>query len=330
MDLSVLPNNNHPEKFLQLNVKSLPMNPAFAQATFSAGAALSGQRQWQNRVYQQNNNNDCFDWRGLKEKKALTDTYGRKSVAGSPVLIDKALGKHITTVTLKSKIKSNPLFSDIRTVDGWEKRKTQPSWTVQEYDRHSVHSNLEDYLKEDPSNLNFWMEDLYTPGYDSLLKKTEMEQKRNKIIKIVTLILVLVCVVIVIVTVPVLVTQAGHPLANPPDKMGYEIKVIQTSAEGEEPLAAVAPPPPRPCAGPTRTALSVTSLRGDEYLYQQLACSEKRRNQRRGPGRAQTYLPLTSSCEQNGEPGWEEEEEEERDLREKWKLALGRSLMLMR
>ncbi|MBN3310698.1 MNARL protein, partial [Amia calva] len=215
MDLSVLPNNNHPEKFLQLNVKSLPMNPAFAQATFSAGAALSGQRQWQNRVYQQTLRNSSSHIVTLsrfsnflqKEKKALTDTYGRKSVAGSPVLIDKALGKHITTVTLKSKIKSNPLFSDIRTVDGWEKRKTQPSWTVQEYDRHSVHSNLEDYLKEDPSNLNFWMEDLYTPGYDSLLKKTEMEQKRNKIIKIVTLILVLVCVVIVIVTVPVLVTQ---------------------------------------------------------------------------------------------------------------------------
>ncbi|XP_006626987.1 major intrinsically disordered NOTCH2-binding receptor 1-like [Lepisosteus oculatus] len=195
MDFSVLPNNNHPEKFLQLEVKSLPISPAMAQAGFAAGAALSGHRQWQNRVYLQ------------REKRNLNDSYGWKSTEGSPVLVDKSLGKHITPVTLKSKIKRNPLYSDIRTVDGWESKKTQPSWTIQEYDRHSLHSNLAGYLKEDPSNLSFWMEDLYTPGYDSLLKKKENELKRNKICKIITLISVLICIFIVIVTVPIVVTK---------------------------------------------------------------------------------------------------------------------------
>ncbi|MBN3318354.1 MNARL protein, partial [Atractosteus spatula] len=213
MDFSVLPNNNHPEKFLQLEVKSLPISPAMAQAGFAAGAALSGHRQWQNRVYLQ------------REKRNLNDSYGWKSTEGSPVLVDKSLGKHITPVTLKSKIKRNPLYSDIRTLDGWESKKTQPSWTIQEYDRHSLHSNLAGYLKvnmilvrlgydknnilfqEDPSNLSFWMEDLYTPGYDSLLKKKENELKRNKICKIITLISVLMCIFIVIVTVPIVVTK---------------------------------------------------------------------------------------------------------------------------
>ncbi|KAK1176300.1 major intrinsically disordered NOTCH2-binding receptor 1-like [Acipenser oxyrinchus oxyrinchus] len=192
MDLSVLPNNNNPEKFLQLNVKCLPVSSSLMQAGFATGAALSGQRYWQNRVYLQ---------------RKTTDTYGRRSTEASPELVDRALGKHITAVTLKSKIKKNPLYSDIRTVDGWENRKTQPSWTIQEYNRQSVHSNLADYQKEDPNELGFWMEDLYTPGYDTLLKNKETEQKRTKICKIITLVSVLSCALIVIITVSVVITR---------------------------------------------------------------------------------------------------------------------------
>lgn len=49
MDLSVLPNNNHPEKFLQLDVGMLPG----AHGLFQVGAAVTSQRHWQNRVYYQ-------------------------------------------------------------------------------------------------------------------------------------------------------------------------------------------------------------------------------------------------------------------------------------
>lgn len=49
MDITVLPNNNHPEKFLQLDVGMLPST----HGMFQIGAALSGQRQWHNRVYSQ-------------------------------------------------------------------------------------------------------------------------------------------------------------------------------------------------------------------------------------------------------------------------------------
>lgn len=49
MDITVLPNNNHPEKFLQLDVGMLPAT----HGMFQIGAALSGQRQWHNRVYSQ-------------------------------------------------------------------------------------------------------------------------------------------------------------------------------------------------------------------------------------------------------------------------------------
>ena len=49
MDISVLPNNNHPEKFLQLDVGMLPAT----HGMFQVGAVMSSQRYWQNRVYSQ-------------------------------------------------------------------------------------------------------------------------------------------------------------------------------------------------------------------------------------------------------------------------------------
>lgn len=65
----------------------------------------------------------------------------------SEEIIDKSLGKHITPVTLKSAIKSNPLYSDIHVEDDWQEKKKTPSWTVQDYDRQSLHSNLASHIK---------------------------------------------------------------------------------------------------------------------------------------------------------------------------------------
>lgn len=55
MDLSVLPNNNHPDKFLQLEVKSLVKNSAFLPASWAKfpEAALPGVQRWHNRIYLQ-------------------------------------------------------------------------------------------------------------------------------------------------------------------------------------------------------------------------------------------------------------------------------------
>lgn len=49
MDISVLPNNNHPEKFLQLDVGMLPASHSMYQFR----ALMSSQKHWQNRVYVQ-------------------------------------------------------------------------------------------------------------------------------------------------------------------------------------------------------------------------------------------------------------------------------------
>ncbi|XP_076019758.1 major intrinsically disordered NOTCH2-binding receptor 1-like [Genypterus blacodes] len=180
MDISVLPNNNHPGKFLQLDVGMLPAT----HGMFQVGSVMSSQIHWQNRVY----------------------------VQGARVgFVDRYLEKHITPVTLKSNIKRNPLFMDIRTMDSEDVEKNKPSWTVQDYDTQTIHGNLADYLKKSPKDLDFWLEELYTPGFDSLLKKKEAEQKRKTLCKILLLVIFSVCVVIVIIVVPVVVAKPRAP-----------------------------------------------------------------------------------------------------------------------
>uniref|UniRef100_A0A8C3AYS3 Membrane integral NOTCH2 associated receptor 2 n=1 Tax=Cyclopterus lumpus TaxID=8103 RepID=A0A8C3AYS3_CYCLU len=176
MDISVLPNNNHPEKFLQLDVGMLPAT----HGMFQVGAVMSSQKHWQNRVYSQKSNN--------------------KTPFGY-------LEKHITPVTLKSNIKRNPLFIDMRAMEAVDNKKSKPSWTVREYDTQTIHGNLDDYLKKTPRDLDFWLEDLYTPGFDSLLKKKEAEHMRKRLCKIMSVIVLAVCAALIVIIVPVMVLQ---------------------------------------------------------------------------------------------------------------------------
>ncbi|XP_058645289.1 uncharacterized protein LOC131548191 isoform X2 [Onychostoma macrolepis] len=71
---------------------------------------------------------------------------GGKLSADSHVFEDRELEKHITPQTLKPKLKQNPLFSHINIID-IEDNKSKPSWTIQDYDRHSAHGQLADYMK---------------------------------------------------------------------------------------------------------------------------------------------------------------------------------------
>ncbi|NWV59231.1 MNARL protein, partial [Malurus elegans] len=107
---------------------------------------------------------------------------------------------------LKSTIKSNPLYSDIHMEDDWEEKQKSPSWTVQDYDRQSLHSNLASHIKENPNDLKFWMGDIYTPGYDTLLKKKEREKKHSKYCRITLLMVLAVCILVTVITLSVLLT----------------------------------------------------------------------------------------------------------------------------
>lgn len=47
------------------------------------------------------------------------------------------------------------------------------------------------------------MEDIYTPGYDSLLKRKEAEFRRAKVCKIGALVVAAACTVILVIVVPI-------------------------------------------------------------------------------------------------------------------------------
>ncbi|KAM9330922.1 major intrinsically disordered NOTCH2-binding receptor 1-like [Gastrophryne carolinensis] len=181
MDLSVLPNNNHPDKFLRLDVKSLLANSKELHS-----------RQWHNKVYLQGDYNVPIE----PPKPAKTER---------PTVIDKTLNEHFTPEILQSTIKSNPLYIDVAK----EKiivTKKQPSWTVQDYEKKAANPKFSPYIKENPNELKFWLEDIYTPGYDSLLKRMEQEKKKSKLCKLLVFLALAVCILIAIVTVTVLFT----------------------------------------------------------------------------------------------------------------------------
>lgn len=77
MDVCALPNNNHPEKFLQLDVGMLPLT--------QVGALMLGQRHWQNRVYVQVGRRSAVGSLAcLRFPGQVKRTGGRCELSGTP------------------------------------------------------------------------------------------------------------------------------------------------------------------------------------------------------------------------------------------------------
>ncbi|ELK30284.1 A disintegrin and metalloproteinase with thrombospondin motifs 19 [Myotis davidii] len=131
MDLSALPNNNHPDKFLQLDVKLLMRNSALLQANLVRfpGGNYPAAQHWQNLIYSQ------------RGKKNITAQRMRGSSVKGAVFIDRP------PPSLSSVLKNNPLYGDVSLEEAMEERKKNPSWTIEEYDKRSLHTNLSGHLK---------------------------------------------------------------------------------------------------------------------------------------------------------------------------------------
>ncbi|XP_027500450.1 major intrinsically disordered Notch2-binding receptor 1 [Corapipo altera] len=124
-------------------------------------------------------------------------------------LIEQVFSPHPYPASLKSHMKSNPLYTDMRLTELAEVKRAQPSWTIEEYTRNSGDKgkiaalDLQTQESLNPNNLEYWMEDIYTPGYDSLLKRKEAEFRRAKVCKIAALITAAACTVILVIVVPI-------------------------------------------------------------------------------------------------------------------------------
>ncbi|XP_068569054.1 major intrinsically disordered Notch2-binding receptor 1 [Cebidichthys violaceus] len=114
---------------------------------------------------------------------------------------------HPFTPPTKAHVKGHPLYTDLRLTSQSHGKCNQLSWTIKDSKRNSGEKAKQltalDLQTQDPNNLEYWMEDIYTPGYDSLLKRKEAEFRRAKMCKIGVLIAAATCTVILVIVVPI-------------------------------------------------------------------------------------------------------------------------------
>ncbi|CAJ1048704.1 major intrinsically disordered Notch2-binding receptor 1 [Xyrichtys novacula] len=125
-------------------------------------------------------------------------------------LVEQVFSPHPFPPSVKAHVKGSPLYTDLRLSSLTEGKRGQPSWTMEEYKRSSGEKgkqltalDLQTQESLNPNNLEYWMEDVYTPGFDSLLKRKEAEFRRAKACKIGALIAAATCTVILVIVVPI-------------------------------------------------------------------------------------------------------------------------------
>ncbi|KAK5600485.1 hypothetical protein CRENBAI_017477 [Crenichthys baileyi] len=72
-------------------------------------------------------------------------------------------------------------------------------WTVDDREARISPLDLQGQESLNPNNMEFWMDDIYTPGYDALLRRKEANLRRLKICKLVALIATVVTIILIIV-----------------------------------------------------------------------------------------------------------------------------------
>ncbi|XP_013983012.1 major intrinsically disordered Notch2-binding receptor 1 [Salmo salar] len=127
-------------------------------------------------------------------------------------LVEQVFSPHPFPPSVKSHMKGSPLYTDLRLTGlSGDGKRGQPSWTIEEYKRNAggekgkqlTALDLQTQESLNPNNLEYWMEDIHTPGYDSLLKRKEAEFRRAKVCKIGALIAAAACTVILVIVVPI-------------------------------------------------------------------------------------------------------------------------------
>ncbi|XP_061555209.1 uncharacterized protein LOC133414090 [Phycodurus eques] len=145
--------------------------------------------------------------KSVLEQRAKIKSSSPASPEDTVVFVDRYLEKHVTPGSLQSIIKTNPLYSLTDTVKIVQKT---PSWTIEEYTTQTSHGKVTDLLQDKektPKELDFWLEDQFTPGFDALLKKKEAQRRRKRLHRLLSVIGLFISVVIVITIVVIVVRE---------------------------------------------------------------------------------------------------------------------------
>ncbi|XP_029288410.1 LOW QUALITY PROTEIN: major intrinsically disordered Notch2-binding receptor 1-like [Cottoperca gobio] len=77
--------------------------------------------------------------------------------------------------------------------------RVRPIWTVDDREARISPLDLQTQESLNPNNMEFWMDDIYTPGYDALLRRKEADLRRAKVCKLLALIATAVVIILIIV-----------------------------------------------------------------------------------------------------------------------------------
>uniref|UniRef100_A0A8C5EIT4 Major intrinsically disordered Notch2-binding receptor 1-like n=1 Tax=Gouania willdenowi TaxID=441366 RepID=A0A8C5EIT4_GOUWI len=99
--------------------------------------------------------------------------------------------------SLASRLTSGKVI-DPRLAEG----RGRPVWTVDDREARISPLDLQGQEILNPNNMEFWMDDCYTPGYDALLRRKQADLRRAKACKLLALIAIVV-VIILIIVIPV-------------------------------------------------------------------------------------------------------------------------------
>ncbi|XP_078386041.1 major intrinsically disordered Notch2-binding receptor 1 [Cetorhinus maximus] len=147
--------------------------------------------------------------REVDRRYVISQSHRPSKPGKDSLLIEQVFSPHLYPNSMKSHMKSNPLYTDLRLAEVLEQKQPQPSWTIEEYNRNTSEKlklaalDIQNQESLNPNNLEYWMEDIYTPGYDSLLKRKEAEFRRAKICKMAALIVAAICTVVLVIVVPI-------------------------------------------------------------------------------------------------------------------------------
>ncbi|XP_034544852.1 major intrinsically disordered Notch2-binding receptor 1-like [Notolabrus celidotus] len=75
----------------------------------------------------------------------------------------------------------------------------RPIWTVDDREARISPLDLQGQESLNPNNMEFWIDDIYTPGYDGLLRRKAADLRRAKYCKLVALIAIAVVIILIIV-----------------------------------------------------------------------------------------------------------------------------------
>ncbi|XP_029947995.1 major intrinsically disordered Notch2-binding receptor 1-like [Salarias fasciatus] len=131
--------------------------------------------------------------RQAEQSGSTTNLLSQKSTSLVEQVFNSSLFRH----------KDSSLTGGLSSGKVMEPRLTEgrgrPIWTVDDREARISPLDLQGQESLNPNNMEFWMDDIYTPGYDALLRRKEADLRRARACKLLGLIVVAVAIILIIV-----------------------------------------------------------------------------------------------------------------------------------